>query len=213
MALFPYILVAAQNISTSTAAATNLYAWGAATSGQLGINSAVNQSQPVVVSNFLNGQSFASIVAGRSHTLALDTQGGIWTWGDNTYGQLGNNTTISSAAAVKVQVTGVSWAAVGTAGDASLAITTDGFLYTWGRNDLNQLGDGTIINRSSPAQAGVISETSFNSWSVISTGANHTFAIRAGESANDPLGATLWAWGINTSGQLGLGTAGPATHR
>ena len=91
MAIFPFISVPSQPVPLTTATAITLYAWGASSSGQLGGNTQSNQSTPVAVSDFLSGKSFASIAPGTSHNVALDTEGNIWTWGDNTYGQLGNN--------------------------------------------------------------------------------------------------------------------------
>ena len=65
------------------------------------------------------------------------------------------------------------------------------FINTWGRNDVGQLGDGTITNRSSPVQIGALT-----TWYLLSTG-SHSVSIKTD--------GTLWVWGGNSSGELGLG--------
>lgn len=74
-----------------------------------------------------------------------------------------------------------------------MAIKNDGTLWGWGLNSGGLLGDGTVVNRSSPVQIGTL-----GGWIKVSTGTSHTLAIRSDRS--------LWAWGNNTSYQLGDGT-------
>ncbi len=80
------------------------------------------------------------------------------------------------------------------AGEAHVAgIKADGNIYAWGRNTSGQLGDGTISDRATPA---AIVVTGTASWSSVACGSNHTVARRSD--------GTLWAWGSNASGQLGI---------
>ncbi len=88
---------------------------------------------------------------------------------------------------------GQCWQSVSAGVAHSVGIRTGGTLWSWGRNNLSQLGDGTAVaSRSTPTQIGTS-----NDWQFISCGASHTIALKNN--------GTLWAWGSNTSGQLGNG--------
>jgi alpha-tubulin suppressor-like RCC1 family protein len=193
-----------QNTASANVAAASanvsLYVWGDNSGGQLGIGSTINKSLPTAVSNFLNGRSFAQLVAGTSHSVAIDTLGSLWTWGKNNLGQLGDGTTIDKLSPVKIGSN--SWSGVGTAGNTSIAVSTTGTLFAWGDNSGYQVGDGTTINRSSPVQisAGYYNAPTYNSWTAIAAkdAVSNSMAIRADGS--------LWTWGSNTVGQRGDGT-------
>ena len=66
-------------------------------------------------------------------------------------------------------------------------------LYAWGNNNNGQLGDGTVVNKSSPVQIGALT-----TWSQIAAGNLHTAAVKTD--------GTLWVWGSNSQGQVGDGT-------
>jgi alpha-tubulin suppressor-like RCC1 family protein len=125
----------------------------------------------------------------------------VYTWGDNTYGQLGRNNTVGASSPVQVGAL-TNWSDVATGGSryentggAALAIKNDGTLWSWGRNDLSLLGTNDGITRSSPTQVGALT-----GWSKISVSGNHALAIRTN--------GTLWAWGTSSHGQLGGSTTG-----
>ena len=132
-----------------------LWTWGSNQEGQLGAETQETgvdrEGNQVAVS----GTSLAvledvrSVAAGGDFTVALKTDGTLWAWGGNDYGQLGNGTVVSAAQPVQVldQVTAVS------AGDYHVAaIRADGTLWTWGDNLYGQLGDGTRDSVSAPHQ-------------------------------------------------------------
>jgi alpha-tubulin suppressor-like RCC1 family protein len=180
-----------------------LFAWGFNTSGQLGLGNTTNQSSPVQIGGQANPFSFnlnkvgtsswTAVSAGSNHTLAIRSDGLLFSWGRNGNGQLGlGNTTNQSS---PVQIGTSSWTAVSAGQYHSLAIRSNGSLFAWGSNSGGQLGlnIGTYQSRSSPVQVGT------SSWTAVSAGANHTLAIRSGGS--------LFAWGINETGQLGLNIA------
>jgi hypothetical protein len=73
-----------------------------------------------------------------------------------------------------------------------LATKADGTLWTWGRNFNGELGDGTIVDKSSPVQIGAL--TDWDAGSISS----HAAVVKTD--------GTLWAWGLNSAGQLGDGT-------
>jgi alpha-tubulin suppressor-like RCC1 family protein len=179
---------------------TSLYAWGLNSSGQLGDGTTINKPSAVLISNILGGKSFAQIVTGTSHNLAVATDGSLWAWGNNQYGQLGSNTTSNSASPIQVSV-GTSFTSVGTANNTSYATDTTGNLYAWGDNSQNQVGDGTTINKSTPVQIyGYYYPNSitYQSWKFLSVG-NYSlqptiYAIRQSDSS-------LWGW--NNTNYLG----------
>ena len=133
-----------------------------------------------------------NISAGGHHTLILKTDGTLWGCGDNSYGQLGDGTTISRTSPVQISsMTNVQSVAAGS--DYSLILKRDGILWACGNNGSGQLGDGTNINRSAPIQI-----MSINNIKSIAAGGDFCLVIKAD--------GTLWAWGSNFAGQLGDGT-------
>ncbi|MBC7694494.1 MAG: T9SS type A sorting domain-containing protein [Burkholderiales bacterium] len=126
-----------------------------------------------------------------SHMLELK-EGMIHSWGENTYGQLGDGTNTNSSIPVAADPD-TKWVSAATGGFHSLGIKTDGTLWTWGLNSNGQLGDGTNTNRNAPVQIGVDDK-----WIGIVAGNMHSLGLKSD--------GTLWAWGDNTNGQLGDGT-------
>jgi alpha-tubulin suppressor-like RCC1 family protein len=105
----------------------------------------------------------------------------LYLWGDNTYGQLGDNRTPSL----------FSWRQVSLGGAHSIALRNDGAIFAWGNNGFGQLGDNTVISKSSP----VLISNPFDSFTQVSAGRFHNVAIRSD--------GTLWGWGLNIDGRLG----------
>jgi len=181
----------AMSASSSYAIKTDgsLWAWGGNDAGQLGTGNTISRSSPVVVAGawsavMANGSSIYS-----GSAAGLRSNGTLWTWGRNNYGQhgTGNMTDRSSP----VQVFG-SWLQVTGGGHVStyLAIRTDNTLWAWGHNSYGQHGTGNTTNRSSPVQVE-------GSWTQVFSAGGVTFGFKVGGS--------LWAWGRNNEGQLGLG--------
>jgi hypothetical protein len=142
--------------------------------------------------NYLYSQNWSSVSAGNCwHTIAIKTDGTLWVWGDNFYGQLGLGDTTNRYTPTKVG-TDTNWAYVSAGCANTIAIKTDGTLWAWGWNYTGQLGLGDTTNRYTPTQVG-----SDTNWAYVSAGDSHTVAIKKD--------GTLWAWGDNFYGQLGLG--------
>jgi len=137
-------------------------------------------------------EGWASVSAGRFHTLAIKADGTLWAWGYNGSGQLGDGTTTNRLSPVQIG-TATNWASVSAGVGHSVAVRTDGTLWVWGFNGSGQLGDGTTTNRLSPVRIGTAAN-----WATVSAGGGYSVAIRTD--------GTLWAWGNNGSGQLGDGT-------
>jgi alpha-tubulin suppressor-like RCC1 family protein len=168
-----------------------LWLWGRNDNGQLGNNTANNTSSPVQTIAF--GVNWKQVSAGRYHTAAIKTDGTLWSWGQNTSGQLGDNTTTTKSSPVQTIAFGTNWKQV-SCGDNTAAIKTDGTLWVWGTNLYGQLGDNTTTTKSSPVQT----ITFGTNWKQVAAGYLNTAAIKTD--------GTLWTWGDNSRGQLGDNT-------
>lgn len=122
--------------------------WGYNSEGQLGDNSTINRLTPVGVTDLASG--VAAIAAGDYHTCALTTAGGVKCWGDNSEGQLGDNSIINRLTPVSVTglVSGVTAIAAGLG--QTCALTTAGGIKCWGYNGEGELGDNSTTNRFTP---------------------------------------------------------------
>jgi alpha-tubulin suppressor-like RCC1 family protein len=123
------------------------WCWGRNESGQLGDASQIGRPRPTRTRT--GTARFAQIVSGAAHNCALDTTGGVWCWGRNTRGALGDGSTANRAVPTRVRLPGP--AAAITAGTAhSCAMLVDGRTLCWGDNLDGQLGDETRAARLSP---------------------------------------------------------------
>jgi alpha-tubulin suppressor-like RCC1 family protein len=173
-----------------------LWSWGRNHVGQMGINNTVNYSSPVQVGSLTNWKLVATFCgySGPSTQFAIQTNGTLWAWGDNSVGQLGIGTIAATQYSSPVQIGALTnWKQVSSGAFYTAATKTDGTLWTWGTNTYGQLGNGTIVYYSSPIQVG-----SLTNWKQVACGGNFIAAIKTD--------GTLWTWGINTAGQLGNGT-------
>ena len=177
--------------NTATKTDGTLWAWGTNAHGQLGQNSRTEYSSPVQVGTETTwSKSHAQVY---KSSMAVKTDGTLWSWGYNTLGRLGDNTTINRSS--PVQIPGTTWSTTagtltgGTSSNAA-AIKTDGTLWTWGDNEGGALGINSTVKQSSPTQ---IPGTT---WSKVTSSGEGVYATRTD--------GTLWSWGKNNHGQLGL---------
>lgn len=187
-----------------------LWTRGANDYGQLGIGASDD------FEHFGWGQVGASadwtnVATGGGHSLAI-RDGRLFAWGRNEFGQLGLGTNVD--ASVPMQATAYTdWIAVAAGEDHSLAIRRNGTLWTWGRNTHGQLGLGTRIMATTPTRVlptVVVVEppvplsakaTGISTpvrWIAVAGGFDHSLALKSDGS--------LWAFGLNSMGQLGTGT-------
>lgn len=127
------------------------------------------------------------------------SSGGLYAWGNNGNGQLGDNTVVSKSSPVQTIASGVNWKQVSTSQrnqSVCLGLKTDGTLWAWGDNGVGGLGDGTTTSKSSPVQ-------------TISGGSNWK-QVTAGDrtSAGIKTDGTLWMWGFNYKGSAGTNNSG-----
>jgi alpha-tubulin suppressor-like RCC1 family protein len=115
------------------------------------------------------------VSGGYKHTAAIKTDGTLWTWGQNTWGQLGTGNTTSRSSPGTTAGGGTNWSSVSTVNTHTAGVKTDGTLWTWGSNSNGQAGDSTTGNyRTSP---GTTAGGGTN-WIMVSAGGIHTAAIR-----------------------------------
>jgi alpha-tubulin suppressor-like RCC1 family protein len=219
----PTIIVGAPHNAIKVAAAQNsryfgflradgsLFMWGGNNFGQLGVGDTVSRTSPTSVLG--SGQSYSFVdfvIGGESGTVAIDTEGKVWGWGQ--WGHVGNNTTTnrvtptqtllnpitpeefrSSPTRLGDSATGPFFTDIAAGNQHNLALKQDGSAWAWGSNTSGQLGIGTIQNAIAPQS--VIGGLSFID---IAAGIDFSYALQADE--------TIWAWGDNTCGKLGDGT-------
>lgn len=178
-----------------------VWAWGRNDVGQLGDNTTTDRPVPVQVQgNDLNGTSpVTSISAGRDHNIALRGDKTVWAWGLNRTGQLGDNSTTNRS--LPVRVTGPGFIerfplAVAGGADHSMALMTDGTVWTWGSNAFGQLGNGTRTSSSVPVQVSNLSGVS-----AIASGGNHSLVIKSDGTVRE------WGEGVVLPAQMS-GVAG-----
>jgi hypothetical protein len=170
-----------------------LYSWGSGSLGIDGHGDTTARSSPVAV---LGGLTFADFTVnnGSTHVLGLTTAGALYAWGANANGQLGLGDVTARSSPVAV-LGGLTFARIGDFGSShSFAITTTGDLYAWGANTNGELGVGNVTARSSP---------------VAVLGGIKFAQLRSAHVNVGPLAVatdgTLWGWGRNDGGWLGLG--------
>jgi alpha-tubulin suppressor-like RCC1 family protein len=194
-ALTTWLRVAMSGYGTSYAITTSgaLYSWGSNFYGELGRGTSgggTNTSSPVQIGALTN---WLNIACGRYSALSVKTDGTLWTWGLNNWGQLGlgNTTNYSSPKQIGALT---AWSKTSGCGTFAFSIKTDGTLWSWGRGLHGSLGLGNTTNYSSPKQVGALTN-----WSKLNIGSTSTGAI-----ASIKTDGTLWVWGNNAYGQLGL---------
>lgn len=141
------------------------------------------------------GQCWQTVAGGSTHSIGIKTDGTLWSWGLNNYGQLGDGTTNHKNTPTQIGV-GSSWQSVSCGYDYSVAIKSNGTLWGWGYNYNGQLG----VNLNPPAnfipsprQIGTD-----NNWQSVSAGTHFIVAKK--------IDGTIWAMGNNGNGALGDGT-------
>ncbi|HQO58679.1 MAG TPA: hypothetical protein PLT76_08190, partial [Candidatus Omnitrophota bacterium] len=140
---------------------------------------------------------FKTIDGGKNHSIAVKQNGSVWTWGNNSKGQIGDGSVTESLIPKQVIINGYGKEVTAT-NESSYVLLGDGTVKSWGNNNYGQLGDGTTVGYSTTPvnvllPSGIIS---------IAGGYNHMLALR-----DD---GTVWAWGRNDGGQLGVE---PSQHK
>ncbi len=166
-----------------------MWSWGCDCWGELGGDHTRDSSDPSLVSAYV----WRSITAskGEGDGIGIKSDGTMWGWGQNAYGQLGQGDLIIHRDTRQIGVE-TDWQKVTLGFYHALAIKDNGTLWAWGSNYVGELGQNDIIQRYTPIQIGVETD-----WSKISAGAETSYAIKSN--------GTLWAWGYNSYGAIGQG--------
>ncbi len=168
----------------------SLWAWGNNDYGQLGqFYPPPSSLTPIQVGGDKN---WVKVAGGTYHVVGIRSNGTLWGWGRNHYGQLGDGTTINKQTPVQIGIA-TNWIHVAAGANFSIGIKSDGTLWAWGDNTFGQLGDGTTVGKLTPVQIGAA-----KNWISVDAGDEHCIAIKSD--------GTLWTWGRNQYGQLGDGT-------
>lgn len=171
-----------------------LWNWGNNAAGKLGTNNILARTTPVTT--FAGGTDWVQIKYSNFYSMGIKTDGTLWLWGSNTDGQLGTNDLINRSTPVQTFSGGTNWKQISSGYRHTVGIRRDGSAWAWGNNGYGRLGDGTTTQRRTPVP--VFGAT--RDWKQVSCGYNCTIGLKTDGS--------LWGWGGNGGGTLGLGGAG-----
>jgi len=179
-----------------------IWAWGSNSEGQLGTGTTGGYSTRPVRVQAASGTlpAFTAIAAGSSSAYGLDKNGGIWAWGLNNYGQLGNGTVDDSSTPLRVRVVSGTlpvFTAIAAGNYSAYGLDKDGDIWAWGQNHYGQLGNGTTQHATTPVRVQTGSEP-LPVFTAIATGGYSAYGL-------DGDGG-VWAWGSGSDGRLGNGT-------
>lgn len=176
----------------------SVWSWGDNTFGQLGANSSPPTGtlipKPILQENGNRLLNIKVVAAGGYHTVALDNDGKVWSWGSNSFDQLGHSpfTTLNENPTV---VAGLPKIIAITAGDNhTLAVDESGQVWAWGRNKYGQIGQDHVTYPNSIIPQRVLGMTDIV---AVAAGMEHSIALKRDGS--------VWTWGNNAYGQLGNG--------
>ncbi|MDZ4177996.1 MAG: Ig-like domain-containing protein, partial [Coriobacteriia bacterium] len=189
--LRPVRMVAGHTHAQALRADGTLWGWGGNNYGQALGASGGDVTRPLSVSDV---PEWVDVRGGVQFTLGLKADGTLWSWGYNGQGQLGLGDTVNRATPTRIGLDS-DWVSIATHYNGGYAIKADGTLWVWGLNDSLEplgLGDGADMIVTTPTQVGTDSD-----WAKVGEGGIHKLAIKTN--------GTLWSWGNNFRGRLGLG--------
>ena len=187
------VLAAGYNHTCAIAVDRSLWCWGDNTEGQLGRADAAGSPNALSPVRVGASSDWLDVSGGQGHTCAIESPGSMWCWGRNTQSETGTDPSTIQLRAPKQTGMFADWTSVDVGQDSSCGIRSDGSLWCWGDNSFGQLGSdpsGMAITEPVRVGAGV-------DWAQISIDTFSACALKGDRS--------LWCWGRNAEGQLGLG--------
>ena len=167
-----------------------LWTWGYNAQGQLGINDTTQRDTPVTT--FAGGTNWKQICSGTYNCAAIKTDGTLWTWGNNSYAQLGINDGGNRNTPVTTFAGGTNWKQVSIGENHTVAVKTDGTLWNWGQGIHGALGTNDMTDRSTP----VTTFAGGTNWKQACVGTRfYTMGLKSD--------GTLWTWGSSPYGGMG----------
>ncbi len=182
----------------------NAYGWGSNIDGELGNGSRGNHFEVPLpaVAGLLAGKRVTAMALGGDFSVAL-ADGELFSWGDNSYGQLGIGSESPTDRLFPVEVAGLAGEHVGAVSSGerhTLALTSDNEVFAFGSNASGKIGDGTTTDARSAVRVGLTGAMAGKKIIAIAAGGSHSLALD--EDGN------VYAWGDNDEGQIGNGSAG-----
>jgi alpha-tubulin suppressor-like RCC1 family protein len=186
-------VAAGYNHTCAIAADRSLWCWGDNTEGQLGRSDAQGAPNALSPARVGANADWLGVSGGQGHTCAIEAPGSMWCWGRNTRSETGADPSTIQLRTPTRTGAFVDWKSLDVGQDASCAIRSDGSLWCWGDNQFGQLGSApSSMAVVGPAQVGASAD-----WAQISLDTFSACALKIDHS--------LWCWGRNVEGQLGLG--------
>ncbi len=179
-----------------TAIANNgtLWTWGMNHFGQLGDGTQLTRTTPIQIGTDTDWKTVSAGSGPTSFNLALKTNNTLWSWGCNTYGQLGVGTFTHQFVPVPVS-TDTNWNSISAGYSHALATKTNGTLWSWGNSEYYALGYGNGygegFHKNIPTQIGTLT-----TWKTVSAGDKYSLALK--------IDGTVWGWGYNYGDPIGL---------
>ncbi len=164
-----------------------LYCWGSGSDGQLGLGpppATATRTSPVQVGTSLD---WKTVSLGTAQSCAIKTDGRLFCWGDNYKQQSAESADYAIFSPTQVG-TAFDWISVAPGYRSTCGARATGDVYCWGANQRGQLGDGTVVDRSTPAEIDA-------DWAAVSVGTYHACALDAAGRSS--------CWGADGVGQLG----------
>ncbi|XP_050428032.1 E3 ubiquitin-protein ligase HERC2 [Adelges cooleyi] len=181
----------------------HLYTWGKGRYGRLGHGDCEDYLYPTLVQSLITYRVLkVACGSGDAQTLCVTSDDNVWSWGDGDYGKLGHNISESCRLPCKIEsLSGKGIIQIDCGSQFSVALSSNGTLYTWGKGDYFRLGHGTNDHVRKPKPV-----SGLHGKRVVhfATGSLHVLAL-----TDD---GEVYAWGDNDEGQLGDGTTHPISR-
>jgi alpha-tubulin suppressor-like RCC1 family protein len=179
--------------------AGRMFGWGYNDHGQLGLGTTNGYTLPTIVPPPVGASAWKKVAAGPRFTLAIDTEGRLFGWGDNSVSQLtsGLPSPVTTPNQIPFPPNVTSWKEIAAGSRHAVAIADDGNIYTWGANDHGQIGNGSVSSVSVVAPFKLPLPAGVSGWKNVATGLFTTFAISTD--------GQLFVWGDNRDSQAGNG--------